>query len=89
MNDPIITNNSSERAVTTNYFLGGKRYAYRINDDGHRRILEFRIDSGSWKELALPQDVRVTNVAADNNRVFVRVQTSKGDKLYWRCLKED
>src|SRR5882724_8003381 len=82
MDDSVITNNSRERAVTTNYFDHGKRYTYQIRGG----FLYLRIDSGSWSQLALPQNVLISNVAADNNRVFVRALEGK---LYWRCLKED
>ncbi|MFL5311174.1 MAG: hypothetical protein ACJ79H_12035 [Myxococcales bacterium] len=83
MDDPVITNNSRERAVTTNHFDRGRRYAYRITAD---HLLELQIDSEGWTSLALPPGVQITNVAADNNRVLVR--TSEG-KLYWRCLRDD
>ena len=89
MADVTITNNSCERAVTTNYFDGRKRYAYRITKDLPGimdGLLQFRIDDGSWTELALPQGVFIDRVAADNNRVFVRTTDRK---LYWRCLLED
>jgi hypothetical protein len=81
----FITNNSTERAFTTNYFDGGRRYAYRINNG----ILQSRIDEKDWEGLPFPKlepDEKVENVAADNNRVFIRTTS---DRLYWRCVKED
>lgn len=84
MSESIITNNSRERAVTTNYFDGAKRYAYRIVDG----VVRFRIGADEWQEFPfdLPPGCRVENVAADNNRVFIR---TTDNQLYWRCLKED
>ena len=82
MSDHLITN-SRRHTVTTNYFDGGRRYAYRITED---QILQYRIDSGAWNPLPLPDGRRAKFVASDNNRVFI---LSTDDQLYWRCFKED
>lgn len=78
-----ILANSRIQAVTTNYFDGGRRYAYRVTPSEQ---LEFQIDSSPWEPFPLFDGCRVKYVAADNNRVFI---LTKENQLYWRCIKRD